>query len=129
MNFCNPRLRVPVLFLLLGSAVGVILGITLGWQPLIGGEVFVVAVAAGYYLWGGKDSDMGAIAASRPLDERQLLRRLKVQALVGRVMSLACVVAFTVALAAKATYWPFEILLLLVGVTFFGGWAYYRERA
>jgi hypothetical protein len=62
------------------------------------------------------------------VDERQAYRRLKIQAVVGRVMSIGAGVAFLAAWAAKATLWPFEIFLALFAVALVAGWVITRER-
>jgi hypothetical protein len=130
LKFISPRLRAPARLLLLGGAVVIVTGLALGWQASIGGAAIVVVGSVGYYLWGARDSDMGTIIGSRKLDERQLLRRLKVQALVGRVLSLAVAIACLAAgLAKMHNAWPLDVLVGVLGVTFVAGWAYYREDA
>jgi hypothetical protein len=54
----------------------------------------------------GRDSDFAAMLREQA-GERQAERRLKLQALVGRVTALAASAAFLAAIAAKATLWPF----------------------
>ena len=61
-------------------------------------------------------------------DERQAYRQLKIQAVVGRVMSGGASIAFLAAWAAKATLWPFEIFLALFVVALIAGWVITRER-
>ncbi len=60
---------------------------------------------------------MGAVLGRRA-DERQVLVRLKasrVSAVVGVVTSvIACVIAG----AMDATYWPFEVIYLAIGVSY-----------
>ena len=62
------------------------------------------------------------------VDERQAYRGLKIQAVVGRVMSGGASIAFLAAWAAKATLWPFEIFLALFVVALIAGWVITRER-
>ena len=50
------------------------------------------------------------------------------QALVGRVLSLAVGVISIVAVAAKATLWPVFVLVGLLPLTILAGWAMYREH-
>jgi hypothetical protein len=52
----------------------------------------------------------------------------RVQALVGQVMSFAAVVTYLIAAAAKATLWPFAILVCLPAATSATGWLIYREH-
>jgi len=85
----------------------------------------VVAVVAVYIL-GGRDSDTGA-AIRRQLDERQAQQRLMVQALAGRVLSIAVAVGYIVAAATKADLWPWAILLGLVAVSLLAGRLAYGE--
>jgi hypothetical protein len=63
-------------------------------------------------VWAGRDSDFAAMIRYQ-VDERPAYRRLKIQALVGRVMSGGASVAYLVAWIAKATLWPFAIFLAL----------------
>jgi hypothetical protein len=113
-----------------GAAITAVVVAVHGW----GGPVyevllpFVVLLAAAYYLWGGRDSDAAAVLRREP-DERQLQRRLRVQALVGRVMSLAAGVAYLVAFSERATLWPFGIALALPGLAAAAGWVLYRDPA
>lgn len=121
-----PRLRAPLSILAGGAVIAAVVPPTHGWKPLLGLGLFTVLCAAGWYLAGGRDSDFGALMGDKA-DERQAYRRLKVQALVGIVMSVAVGVAYLAALAAKATIWPLGILIFVPGVTFIVGWAIYRE--
>jgi hypothetical protein len=105
-------------------------GVTRGWSGLIHPQIpgaIALALVIGFYLWGRRDTDMGA-AIRRQLDERQAYARLRVQALVGRVLSAAVAVAFVVASATKAMLWPWAVLLGLEAVAFFAGWLMYSER-
>lgn len=126
MRRVPPRLRAPLSILAGGAVIAAVVPPTHGWKPLLGLGLFTVLCAAGWYLAGGRDSDFGALMGDKA-DERQAYRRLKVQALVGIVMSVAVGVAYLAALAAKATIWPLGILIFVPGVTFIVGWAIYRE--
>jgi hypothetical protein len=44
------------------------------------------------------------------------------------LLSLAVAVAYLVAVATKATLWPWAVLLAVLAVAFFAGWLHYRER-
>jgi hypothetical protein len=120
-----PRLRAPLSILAGGAVIAAVVPAH-GWKPLLGLGLFTVLCAAGWYLAGGRDSDFGALMGDKA-DERQAYRRLKVQALVGIVTSVAVGVAYLAALAAKATIWPLGILIFVPGVTFIVGWVIYRE--
>ena len=123
----RPRLQTPLKMIAGGLVTAAIAVAIYGW---VAGAVLApvaLVAAAGYYLWGGRDSDMGALIGHKA-DERQASLQLKMQALVGKVMSLAAVVAYFVAFAAKATLWPFAILLALPALTLFAGWVIYRDH-
>jgi uncharacterized membrane protein len=121
------RLRAPVYMLLGGGAIDAIAAAAWGWRSLISLGPLTVAAAVGYYVLAGRDSDFSAMLRDQA-DERQVYRRLKIQALVGRVTTLAAVVAYLTAALAKATLWPFAIWVAVPGVTFLAGWLIYREH-
>ena len=133
MRFLHPRLRAPAQMAVLGAVLAVIFGLAQGWEAALGMIVIFLALAAGYYVWGGKDTDMGAVIGSRP-DERQASLQMKVTALQGKVMTGAAVIAYLVVVLGKATFWPkitvwpFAIPLVLAGLTGLAGWVIYRER-
>jgi len=62
------------------------------------------------------------------LDERQSQDRLKVQALVGRVLSAAVAVAYIAASAANTALWPWAVLLGLMAISFISGRLIYGEH-
>ena len=126
MRSVPPRLRAPLSMLAGGVVIAAVILSAHGWGPLVALGLFTVALAAGWYLCGRRDSDFGALLRDKA-DERQAYRRLKTQALVGIVTSVAVGVAYLAALAAKATLWPLGILIFVPGVTFIVGWAIYRE--
>jgi uncharacterized membrane protein len=126
MRSIPPRLRAPVIMLAGGAVIDGIAVAAWGWSSLISiGPVTIISVV-GYYLLSGRDSDFAAMLRDQA-DERQVYRRLKIQALVGRVTTLAASIAFLAAVAAKATLWPFYIFITVPGVTFLAGWLIYRE--
>jgi cation transport ATPase len=127
MRSIPPRLRAPVYMLAGGAAIDVIAGAAWGWGSLISLGPITVAAAVGYYVLARRDSDFSAMLRDQA-DERQAYRRLKIQALVGRVMTAAVAVGYLVAALAKATLWPFVIFVALAGVTFLAGWLVYREH-
>jgi hypothetical protein len=122
-----PRFRTPLKMIAGGLVVIAITVAAYGWVTVAVLGPLVIVAAAGYYAWGGRDSDMGAVIGHQA-DERQAHLRLKMQALVGRVMSVAAAVAYLVAFAAKATLWPFAIFIALPAVTLFAGWMIYHDR-
>ena len=133
MRFFRPRLRAPAQMVVLGAVAAVVFGLAHGWGPAVGVMVPFLALAAGYYAWGGEDTDMGAIIGSRP-DERQASLQMKVTALQGKVMAGAAGPIFMVAVLGKAAWWPkldvwpFAIPLVLAGLSGLAGWVIYRER-
>ena len=128
MRSIPPRLRAPVYMLVGGAAIDAIAGAAWGWGSLISLGPITVAAAVGYYVLARRDSDFSAMLRDQA-DERQAYRRLKIQALVGRVMTAAVAVGYLVAALAKATLWPFAIFVALAGVTFLAGWLVYREHS
>jgi len=126
MRSVPPRLRAPLSMLVGGAVIAAIVVPSQGWKTLLSLGPLTVVLAAGWYLSGGRDTDFGALMRDKA-DERQEYRRLKTQALVGIVMSVTVAVAYLAALAAKATLWPFDIIVFVPGVTFIVGWAIYRE--
>ena len=122
-----PRLRAPVTMAVGGLAVVIIGGLSQGWGSAVAALPVVILAVAGYYVWAGRDSDVAAVIRHQA-DERQAQLRLKTQALVGQIMSAAAVIAFLVAVATKATLWPFAILVCLPGATLFAGWLIYRDH-
>jgi hypothetical protein len=122
-----PRLRAPAGLAVGGTVIAAALLASQGWAAAIPVEVVFVALATGYYVWGGKDTDLGAVIGSRA-DERQASMQMRVTALQGKVMTAAAIVAFLSAVAIKATIWPFAVFVALAGISGLAGWAIYREH-
>ena len=127
MRSIPPRLRAPLKMLVFGGVFAVIAVTAYGWGSLLHLGPVIIAGPVVYYVWGGRNSDSAAMIRQQ-LDERQAYRGLKIQAVVGRVMSTGAGVAFLAAWAAKATLWPFEIFLALFVVALVAGWVITRER-
>jgi hypothetical protein len=123
----SPRLRTPVKMAIGGAAVLAVGGAIHGWATALAVLPVVVAATVGYYLWAGRETDVAAVIHHQT-DERQAILRLKMQALVGRVMSGAAVVAYLVATASKMTLWPFVVLECLPAAALFAGWLIYGEH-
>jgi hypothetical protein len=123
------RLRAPLRIVLGGAVVAALNLAAFGWAagPVLLLVLVVALAAVGYYVWGGRDSDTGALVRGQ-VDERQAYYRLRVQALVGRVMTAAAVVAYLVAVPLRASLWPFAVALALPVLTMGIGWAVYRDR-
>jgi hypothetical protein len=127
MKFLPPRLRMPVQMLVVGT-IGTVFGvIAWGWTALITILPFTLIVAAWYYVLGGRDSDLSAVVLGRG-DERQEYRRLRMQALMGQVMSLAVGVTFIIAVATKTASWPFAVLVPLPILSLVAGGLIYRDH-
>jgi hypothetical protein len=127
MRSIPPRLRTPLMMLIFGAVFAAIAVAAYGWGSLLHLGPVIIAGPVVYYVWGGRNSDSAAMIRQQ-LDERQAYRGLKIQAVVGRVMSGGASVAFLAAWAAKATLWPFEIFLALFVVGLLAGWVITRER-
>ncbi len=127
MKFLPPRLRMPVQMIVGGAIVTVISVIITGWVAAAFLVPFVVIAAAWYYYLGGGDSDVAAVVLGRG-DERQAYRRLRMQALVGRVLSLGVAVISIVAVGTKVALWPVAVLVALIPLSLLAGWAMYREH-
>ena len=123
----RPRLRAPVV-LLAGALVPVVVGGDVyGWASALFVAPVVIAAAVGFYVLGGSEGDVGA-AVRHQHDERQADHRLRMQALVGRVMALAVAVAYTVAVATRTTLWPYALLLAVLAAAIVAGWFRYGEH-
>lgn len=127
MSFIRPRLRTPVRVATLGTVTAAAIVVGQGWGNAITFEVAMVAMAIGSYVWGGRDSDRGALIGSRA-DERQASLQMKVNAFQGNVMTLAAPAAFLIAIALKAKpLWPFALFVVVAGLSGLVGWAIYRD--
>jgi hypothetical protein len=126
MESIPPRLRSPLIMLAGGAAIDAAVIPAFGWESLFSFVPVTIICAAAYYVWGGRDSDSAAMVRHQP-DERQAYRQLKIQALLGRVMSVGVGIAYVAAVAAKVTLWPYAALLALFVVTLLAGWVIYRE--
>jgi len=127
MRSIPPRLRTPLMMLVFGAVFAAAAVAGYGWVSLLHLGPVIIAGPVVYYVWGGRNSDSAAMIRQQ-LDERQAYRGLKIQAVVGRVMSGGASIAFLAAWAAKATLWPFEIFLALFVVALLAGWVITRER-
>jgi MFS family permease len=123
----SPRMRAPAVLAMAALVALAIGGATHGWASAADVAPIPIAAVAAVFILGGRDTDPGAVIR-RQLDERQAEQRLKVQALVGRVLSLAVAFGYIVASATNATLWPWATLLGLLVISFLGGWLAYGER-
>jgi hypothetical protein len=127
MSFIPPRLRKPAGIALAGvvfAAAWLVRGGPLWWVSIL--AVILTAVrAVSWYRMGGKDTDEGALAGSRA-DERQQLVSLKSRALACNLAAIAAFIGLTVAIALKAAWWwPFAVILGVVGFGYLLGLSSY----
>jgi hypothetical protein len=126
-----PRLRAPALLAVAVVVAVVLEGATRGWSSLLHapGPLGIAAVAVVGFAWWARwsDTDLGAVMRREP-DERQAYARLRVQALVGRALSLAVAVGYLIASATKVALWPWAALLGVMVVAFVAGWLVYGDR-
>jgi len=127
MRSIPPRLRSPLIALVGGAVFAAVAVAAYGWGSLLRLGPVIILGPALYYVWGGRNSDSAAMIRHQ-VDERQTYRQLRIQAVVGRIMSGGASIAFLAAWAAKATLWPFEIFLALFAVALCAGWVVTRER-
>jgi len=127
MSTRHARLRVPAVMAIGGSAIAVASLVGSGWAAAIEVELFTVAATIGYYVLGGRDSDVGAVFGARP-DERQASIEMRATALAGNVMCLVAVVGFVIATTLGSATWPFVLFSLVGAATFLAGLVVYRAR-
>jgi hypothetical protein len=127
MRQSRARLQVPALMLILGTGLAAAVTVGRGWHSAISIEVIAVVAAAGYYLVGGLDNDMGALYGSRS-DERQHMVRLRAQALTAQAMALGGLIGFMVEIARRGPTWPFVVILGVAVVSFPVGMGIFRDR-
>jgi hypothetical protein len=127
MRFIGPRLRVPAVTALAGTAFAVAWLVRGGptWWVAIAAELTVLARVVALYALGGADTDEGALAGSRA-DERQKLVGLRSSALAGKAALAASFVGLTIAIAIKgAPWWPFLVMLIITGFGYICGLSAY----
>jgi NADH:ubiquinone oxidoreductase subunit 2 (subunit N) len=103
--------------LLSGSAVATAFGIRLGWKFAVITEVVVLLVIVIIWLFAAEDTDTGAIMGQRP-NERQRLIALRASRLAHIVALCATIVAFVIAVAVNAVYWPFAALYWILVLSY-----------
>jgi hypothetical protein len=91
------------------------------WFLAIAIEVTVLAWAIAAYFEGGRNTEDGALAASRR-DERQQLINMRSRALAGNVAWLAAFLGVTVGVAIRATWWwPCAVILAVTWFAYLYG--------
>jgi hypothetical protein len=113
--------------IIFGTGLAAAVAAAQGWEDAIPVAVIAVAGAVGYYVWGGRDSDTGAMFGQR-VDERQSLLRMRAQALAAVAVAVTGVVGYMVAVALKDPVWPFVLFLGVESVVFIAGLVIYGAR-
>jgi len=121
------RLVAPAMTIIFGTGLAAAVAAAQGWEAAIPVAVIAVAGAVGYYVWGGRDSDTGAMFGPR-VDERQSLLRMRAQALAAMAVAVTGVVGYMVAVALKDPVWPFVLFLGVEAVVFIAGLVIYGAR-
>jgi hypothetical protein len=121
----NRRLRAPLLLLAWGGAQAAVDAIGGKGGAAVAAAVVAIPVAAGWYAWGGRDSDYGALIGDRA-DERQALIRTRARALSGTAMYAAAVISGVVVIAVRgighwSSYWPLRLVAAVGTVTYLWG--------
>lgn len=121
-----PRWRAPALLITLAVIALAVVGATHGWITALYALPIPLVVGIWLFVNAGRDHDYGA-ALRFQFDERQALQRLKMLALAGRVLSLAVVLAYVVALATQAVLWPWATMLALMAASLIIGQVIYER--
>jgi hypothetical protein len=126
-NSLPARWRAPAILGVAAVAAVLVGGATHGWGTVPYVLPIPIAVLVFLSVMARTDTDYGASLRFQ-YDERQAEQRYRIQALVGRVLSVAVAVAYLVALAVGATIWPYAVLVGLMAVTFVAGRFRYDEH-
>jgi hypothetical protein len=121
------RLRAPAMAIIIGTGSTAAIVAAQGWEAAIPVAVIAVVGAVCYYIWGGRDSDMGAMFGSR-VDERQSLVRMRAQSLAAVAVGITAIVGTMVAAALRDPIWPFALLAGVEAAAFIAGLAIYGAR-
>jgi hypothetical protein len=122
------RLAAPAIMIVGGTGLAGAVVAGQGWEAAVPAEALAIVAAIGYYIWGGRDSDFGAMIGSR-VDERQSLLRMRAQSLGGAAAGLAGLIGYMVAVALKDPVWPFLLVLGAGAIGFIAGLAIYGARS
>jgi membrane protein YqaA with SNARE-associated domain len=111
----------PMFALIAGSAIAISVGAgEHRWKFLLIAEIVTVLGAAVLYLIGRGDSDVADVAGGRA-DERQKLIALKASRLSQLVGLGATLLACVIAAASKKSFWPYEVLFVVIGLSYWAG--------
>jgi len=122
----HPRLLVPGVMAVGGSTIALATLVSSGWGAALAVEAFTIAATIGYYVVGGRDSDVGAMLGGRP-DERQVGVETKAAAVAGIVTSVVALGGFVVATAVGSAVWPFALFCCVSAASFLAGLVIYRS--
>lgn len=112
------QLWIPLTILLVGSAISLSIGLgQRNLTALIIGLAVTVTVAVVRSLVSATATDFGAVLGNR-VDERQALIRLKASRVCAIVGVGGAIVASVAAAAAHQTYWPYEVIYVVAGVSY-----------
>jgi hypothetical protein len=126
-NVTHPRLIAPLSTFAVGSAAAIAVRIGYTWSAALAVEVFVVALAIGYYTLAGTKSDVGAIYGQRK-DERQRHVVLRASRFAMIVMFATAYAIFLFMIASKKTYWQEDVFFSVGGVSYFLGLLIYGSH-
>jgi hypothetical protein len=121
-----PRLVVPAIMAVGGTALAIGLWIGAGWGAGLSVEIVTLAATVGYFVLGSRDSDVGALAGGQP-DERQVGISARATVLTANVLVVVALVGVVVSAAAGALVWPFLLFSVVAGVTYLVGLLIYRR--
>jgi hypothetical protein len=123
----HPRLIVPAVMAVGGTALAIGSGIGAGWGAALGSEVVTVIATCGYFVLGGRDSDVGALIASKP-DERQASIGMRAAALSGITLVVVALGGVVIATAMGTFVWPFLLFSVVGGTSYLVGLIIYRDK-
>ncbi|MGD0555324.1 MAG: hypothetical protein ABSA93_10130 [Streptosporangiaceae bacterium] len=121
------RVVVPAIMIIFGTGLTAAVAVGRGWGAAIPAEAMAVILAVGYYIWGGRDSDTGAMIGQR-VDERQALLRMRARALAAQAVGIVGLIGYMVAIALKDPVWPFALFIGVDVIAFIVGLAIYGTR-
>jgi hypothetical protein len=116
------RLRSPIFALLFGSMISSAIGIGQSWIGAAFAYVVTAIFSTMLYVvgWGESPGDASAVIGGRE-DERQELVRLRA-AHVGLITAIVATgIACLVSAIVKATFWPYEVIVDVVAVSYLIG--------
>ncbi len=123
----SPRLVVPTVMAVAGTAIALGTWIGSGWVAALGVELVTVLVTLGYYAIGSRDSDLGALIGSRP-DERQASIGMRSAALSGVTLVAVALGGLVIATAMGRWVWPFLLFTTVGGAAYLIGLVIYRDK-